>query len=265
MRPVEPYQGDRFDGSWAAEWVDADGKERLQAFAHLIRDRLLPAIGDPAADAEKASQDYWNERMSEPVGEDDDVDPGSIAEEANDKGIAMYQLLFPLRQSALNLGTAGLFHLFEQTCTSLGTAWIRDECRSMEQFVEWVEENLGINVKSKLFWKNIKELNSLANVIKHGEGGSADKLRRTNPKLFHFPGTYQFSKMLSPLPVVAPLAGSEIFVTLDDFDRYLKSLEEFWECLRTGLNGNRWNLPKPVPESIWQKVIRTIFKLFRSN
>jgi hypothetical protein len=47
MRPVEPYQGDRLDGSWAAEWVEADGKERLQSFVHIVRDRLLAAIGDP--------------------------------------------------------------------------------------------------------------------------------------------------------------------------------------------------------------------------
>ena len=120
MNPVEPYQDDLFDGAWAAEWVHSDGVERTRSYDHIVRERLLPAIGDPEVEAQKASEAYWNNKMSESVGDDGDVDPGSIAADANEKAIETYELLFPLRQSALNLGTAGLFHLFEQTGTSLG-------------------------------------------------------------------------------------------------------------------------------------------------
>lgn len=257
MRPVEPYQGDRFDGSWAAEWVEADGKERLQAFAHIIRDRLLPAIGDPSAEAQRQSQEYWDKKMSEPANED--TDPGSIADDANDLAISTYELLFPLRQSAINLGAVGLFHLLEQTCTSLGRSWIRDECDSVEQFVTWIQQRLGVDIKSKGFWKNLRELNSLANVIKHGEGGSASKLRRANPKLFHYPGTYEFSKSSMDLPIAAPLAGDEIFVTTEDFDRYVEAVEQFWDCIFNGVNGKHWTIPKPTPVvSIWTHLINRI-------
>lgn len=83
MTPVEPYHGDVFDGSWAAEWVDSDGIQRTKSYDHIVRDRLLPAIGDPGAEAQKASQTCWDEKMSEPVGEDGDVDPGSIADDAS--------------------------------------------------------------------------------------------------------------------------------------------------------------------------------------
>lgn len=252
MRPVEPYQGDRFDGSWAAEWVEADGKERLQSFVHIIRDRLLAAIGDPSTEAHRKSQEYWDAKMSEPG--DGDADPGSIADDANDLAISTYELLFPLRQSALNLGAVGLFHLLEQTCTSLGRAWIRGECGSVEDFVVWVQKTLGIDIKSKVFWKSLKELNSLANVIKHGEGGSASKLRKVNPRLFQYPGTYNLSGISVDMPIAAPLAGDEIFVTTEDFDRYVDAVEKFWECIHAGLVGRQWTIPKPTPvQSFWRR------------
>jgi hypothetical protein len=39
MTPVEPYDGDVFDGSWAAEWVDSDGIQR----PYLLANRSHPA------------------------------------------------------------------------------------------------------------------------------------------------------------------------------------------------------------------------------
>lgn len=263
MNPVEPYHNDEFDGSWAAEWVEADGKERLHSFVHIIRDRLLAAIGDPSVEAQKKSQEYWDAKMSEPGNED--VDPGSIADDANDVAISTYQLLFPLRQSALNLGAVGLFHLLEQTCTSLGRAWIRGECGSVEDFVVWVQKNLGINIKPNDYWRNLKELNSLANVIKHGEGGSASKLRRMNPKLFHYPGTFELADIATDMPIAAPLAGDEIFVTVEDFERYVDAIERFWDTLQAGLVGRRWTIAKPTPvQSLWNRIViklRSIFGL----
>jgi hypothetical protein len=223
--------------------------------------RLIPAIGDHSAQAERRKQEYWTEKMTEAA--TDDVDPGSIADDANDLAVSTYQLLFPLKQSALNLGTAGLFHLLEQTCTSLGRAWIRGECDSVEDFVVWVQTRLGVDIKSKIFWKNLKELNSLANVIKHGEGGSATKLRRTNPKLFHYPGTFEVSQISLDLPIAAPLAGDEIFVTLEDFNRYVASVEQFWDCIYSGVNGKSWIISKPTPVvSVWTRIINRVRKFF---
>lgn len=151
MNPVEPYHDDHFDGSWAEEWVASHGIQRTHMYDQIVRHRLLPAIGEPEVEAKKASNAYWNEKMSAPVAEGGDVDPGGIADDANAKAIEAYELLFPLRQSALNLGTAGLFHLFEQTATSLGRAWIRGECRSVDAFADWIHRALGIDLKTLSF------------------------------------------------------------------------------------------------------------------
>ena len=245
MTPVEPYHDDIFDGSWAAEWVESDGLQRTKSYDHVVRDRLLPAIGDPEAEAHKASQTYWDEKMSEPVGEDGDVDPGSIADDANDKAIETYELLFPLRQSALNLGTAGLFHLFEQTCTSFGRAWRRGECKKLEHFLDWLSDALGIDPRAQGFWGDVHELHMVANVIKHGEGWSADELRTINPALFDYPGTHGFMAGLHHSPVAAPLAGGDLFVTEDDYLRYVQAIEALWGWLARQLHGHNWHIPKP--------------------
>lgn len=244
MIPVEPYHDDEFDGSWAAEWVDSDGLQRTKSYDHIVRDRLLPAIGDPEAEAHKAFQAYWDEKMNEPVGEDGDVDPGSIADDANAKAIETYELLFPLRQSALNLGTAGLFHLFEQTCTSFGRAWSRGECKKLEHFLDWLFDVLGIDARAEGFWTDVHELHMVANVIKHGEGWSAEELRKINPALFDYPGTHSFMAGMHHSPVTAPLAGGDLFVTDDDYLRYVHAIEALWSWLAGRLAGHSWHIPK---------------------
>jgi len=130
----------------AAEWV-----EQSRMAASEARRRGYVAIG-PEAEAQKASQAYWDEKMSEPVGEDGDVDPGSIADDANDKAIETYELLFPLRRSALNLGTASLFHLFEQTSISLGRDWKRGDCKKLEHFLDWLRDVIGIDARAQTMW-----------------------------------------------------------------------------------------------------------------
>jgi hypothetical protein len=246
MNPTEPYVDDLFDGSWAEEWVASDGLQRTKSFDHIVRDRLLKAIGDPEEEAQKASNAFWNEKMSEPVGEDGEADAGAIADVANDKAIQTYELLFPLRQSALNLGTVGLFHLFEQTCTGLGRAWKRGECKKLEHFLDWLRDTLGIDLKSQQFWPHVHELHMVANVIKHGEGWSADELRKINPAIFHFPGTHGFMSDVTLSPVAAPLGGDDLYVTDADYERYVTGVESLWEWLGAQLKGNHWYLPKSV-------------------
>ena len=70
---------------------------------HIVRERLLPAIGDPEVEAQKASEAYWNDKMSEPVGDDGDVDPGSIADDANEKAIGTYMNCSSLYDSQLSI------------------------------------------------------------------------------------------------------------------------------------------------------------------
>jgi hypothetical protein len=47
--------------------------------------------------------------------------------------------------------------------------------------------NIGIDLASLAAWAKIDELRSVANSVKHAEGGSARQLRQVRPDLFQSP------------------------------------------------------------------------------
>jgi hypothetical protein len=44
-------------------------------------------------------------------------------------------------------------------------------------------------------------------------------------------------------PVAAPLAGGDLFVTEDDYGRYVKAVIALWSWLAAQLHGNHWHIP----------------------
>jgi len=141
-------------------------------------------------------------------------------------------LLHLHRLLAVNMGTAGLSQLFEDTCTSLGRAWTRGECETVEDFVAWLHTNLGIDLQGQSCWPNVHELRLAAHVIKHGNGASADELRELNPSLFSYPG----------------IDGTEVCITEADFPRYADALITLWNWLGQELHGRRWTLSQSDSE-----------------
>jgi hypothetical protein len=243
MEPVEPYHGDVFDGSWAAEWVRIEALERLGLYERLV-ERLLKCIADPSAEASRLATTYWNRRMSEPS--DGSEDPADVAEQAHDIEIDAYLELSALKQAALNLSAAGLFHNFEQTATSLGRCWMRRDCESIGHLEAWLKKNLEVDLQTQPFWDDLRELRLAANVIKHGEGESADALRAMNPTLFEYPGTSGLGGSLAS-PVSAALAGEDIFVTEADLSRYVGALKAYWQFVHDGLVHRSEEIPRPSP------------------
>jgi hypothetical protein len=120
--------------------------------------------------------------------------------------------------------------------------WRVQETRT---FLDWLSNALGIDLRAQGFWGDVHELHMVANVIKHGEGWSADELRKINPALFDYPGTRGFMAGLHHSPVAAPLAGSDLFVTEDDYLRYVQAIEAVWGWLAGQLHGQSWHIPKP--------------------
>lgn len=241
MNPVSPYHGDRFDGDWASEWVQADGIERIRFYDRLVRDRLLRVVGDPSEEAEKARSEYWDERMSE-VADPENADPADFVDAALDRAIETYEMLSAVQQSVLNLCVAGLFHLFEQTCTSLGRAWMRKECESVDEWVHWLRVQLSLDPTHEPFWSVVRELRLVTNVIKHGEGSSAKKLRKINPAIFDLPGVADLRDTGYQLPVVAPLSGGDLYATESDYSRYCDGVLSFWNWLDIGVKGRHGEL-----------------------
>jgi hypothetical protein len=82
-------------------------------------------------------------------------------------------------------------------------------------------------------YRKLQELELVANVAKHAEGQSAERLRQLRPELFlHPPSRTEPSlQWLSDYtrPVNQPLTGEGFFIEPDDLRAYFDAAESFWE------------------------------------
>lgn len=78
-------------------------------------DRVLPSFHDIEAEADAASEAYFNSRMNQMAGEDGPwEDEGAVAEYAQEHGLSVYTDLEFVRQQVTGLAIAGLYHLWER-------------------------------------------------------------------------------------------------------------------------------------------------------
>jgi hypothetical protein len=90
-------------------------------------------------------------------------------------------------------------------------------------------------------WSFIEELRLVTNTAKHGEGDSSKMLRALRPDLFCDPaldGMFQgtgFRTWIVHRPVVAPLAGENLFVTEGTLRQYAEGVESFFREIATRL------------------------------
>ena len=103
------------------------------------------------------------------------------------------------------------------------------------RIVESVLLNKGIIVSHTPAWPIISELRLLANSIKHADGESCERLKRSCPELFANPILRDISSVFSgpqtQFPVLQPLTGESIFVTDEVLTRYIDAIIEFWEFI----------------------------------
>lgn len=176
----------------------------------------------------------------------DCFDPSDIAETAANHGHEWYFDMNDMLQGMKNLFAVGLRHTFEQQFVEyyrrelLLPGEVKD-IKAIGDFervvVPRVSEKLkkisGINFKEFNTWQTLNELRLVANVVKHAEGSSAGELKHSNPKLFQHPLSEELG--YPPLPadkissIFRPLYGEGIYITEDDFERYAKAVEGFWE------------------------------------
>jgi hypothetical protein len=175
------------------------------------------------------------------VYDDNDVDPGSIAEDAQERSLSFYFRLTAMQFTVVNLFTAGLYHLFEQQAAELLRSWSVPPGREpLATLREVLTTQCGFSFETVSSWSRVQQLNDVANVVKHADGSSAERLRKTCPKLFELPllrrPAYRDLRMRSGphRPVGAPLTGEDVYVTKEDFDLYARAVLDFWDWLAGG-------------------------------
>lgn len=216
---------------------------QVQQFDKLFIETVFPPLADPELPAGKVSESYWTERMSEPCGPDGpDEDPADIADSAFGKSLEFYETMTAMHYTVLNLFTAGLFHLFEQ---QLGTLLTGEGGKRPEHPVTALRElaksehSLRIDVTAAPSWPLLEELQLVANVIKHAEGKSADKLRDLNNNYFMLPavrGTELAQHFRGDRLAGEPLTGEGIYVTKEQYGAFVNAVIDFWHWLPRALD-----------------------------
>ena len=216
-----------------------------RAYADYILHEVIPTFNDIQSRADKVSDDEFARLGSEPADDDSYVDMGSLAEEAEDKGVAFYLTMSALRQSVLNLFCVGLFHLLEQQIADLchdGAFMVEPpEGNLRRELPDWYREHFGLDLLKLPSWSAIDELRLVANVTEHAEGDSASQLRTRRPMLFipicfdePHPESVQFNA-----PVSRPLAGDDLYVTPEMLQQYSGATVAFLSEIEKHFQDNR--------------------------
>jgi hypothetical protein len=206
-------------------------------FCVAVETRLLPAFDSIENEAEQAADAEW-ERLVE-IADPEYADPADLAERAQEAGIEYYESLEGVRQAILNLSAAALYHLLEQQLLLFHRRQVLDAAEENIPALNTMavlRERLqlaDVRIEALQSWSKVDELHAVANVVKHAEGHSAAKLRRLRPDLFRHPSLREPNRgPLATLPHVnMPLAGEDVFVTVEDLKAYCAALVEFWEQL----------------------------------
>lgn len=152
----------------------------VRAYGDCVRQYFLPVFDDLNTKAEEVANQAYDELMQQSVTDEMD-DPGDAAEAANERGQEFYDTMFAMRQSTLNMFTAGLFHLLEQQLASLGEDATFQAMGvplpevKLDETAMWYQKYLRLDLTGFQEWNKItEELRRIANAVKHGEGQPLD-------------------------------------------------------------------------------------------
>ena len=201
--------------------------DQVTRYITMARERILPAFGALEQEAEQVTDSEY-----EGFGQHYDPechDPAALAETAFENGVTHYVVMSEVAQGVRNLLAAGLYHLFEQQVATLMRTWSAGpHCRGTLCRFEAILSDAGFMLAATPSWLQVStELKHLANVVKHAEGPSAQKLRKRRPDLFR-PKKEDGTISFEDIATTQPLAGESIYVTERDLEDFAKAICALW-------------------------------------
>ena len=162
--------------------------EQISQFVDLFILKLNPVFNNIDEEAEEHGNDFFNNVGG--YGDPGSIDPGDYAEEAMDRAFKHWEFLNHGKYVLLASWHVALYEAFEQQLRN----YLYKELRhNFDLSINHVFSRFN-DMKKILFLyqielsalkglKQIDHLRLLCNVIKHGEGGSANELRKKRPEL----------------------------------------------------------------------------------
>lgn len=224
------------DPRFWSHFFEVSFAKQIEVFCDVVLSRVLPVFDDADTEAEQVAEAEYDRLGSLPGGEYGPIiEMDEAAEMAHEVGLAHYEVLTSVKQALLNLSAAALYHMLEQQLLVFHRRQVlhpREESdpklsTDIKVFLRRLKEG-GLDMDQLASWRALEELRCLANTIKHGEGRSARRLRELRPALFT-PPTLHGTRWDKPIGIVSqPLAGEDIYVTVEDLSRYRDMLLAFW-------------------------------------
>lgn len=231
------------DGGFWGPWIRRVFIPEIKWMKRSVFEYILPSFPDAGLEAEKAADEAWQAIMSQPS--DGMDDPGDYAELADEKGIETYTGITNMRQAAVNLSAAMLWHLLEQQMLLFHArqvlrideeTQVRHEAKTRRQLFTLKEfhqrlEDGGCSIRSLPSWAKVDELRLVANAIKHGPGESLDDLCRIRPDLLVMPESHVYISPSGELPawIEKPAGGEDLYVRDTDLAAYFDAAISLWQ------------------------------------
>ncbi len=205
-------------------------KSEISNFVEIYSQKLLPVFKDIENDAEKYTNDIYNNSMSQPAC-DDSMDPGSIAETATEEGIEYYSYLKLGKYNLTATWHATLYQMWEQQTRLFLFREMSHVCDiEFETFcikLSEIREKFkwhNIDIENFSCWPEINKLRLLCNVIKHAGGRSEKELREIKPELFK-----QEDKIDYLTTFKTTLLEETLNINETTLQRYKETLLSFWD------------------------------------
>ncbi|MBT9169497.1 MAG: hypothetical protein DDT19_02857 [Syntrophomonadaceae bacterium] len=223
-------------------YIPEETKEYLKAeitdYVEIYFQKLLKVFEDIENEADKKSTEFYNNFMNMPA-YDDYIDPASIAEKALEIGIEHYSYLKLGKYHLIATWHATLYQLWEQQSRLFlfremsHVRKIDFKAFCAKGSINEIKEKFQFhNVVIEKFscWHKIDELRLLCNVIKHGNGSSANELRDKNPELFKKPDL--FNKEIQMIELCkTTLLEETLNIDQNTLLCYKDALLSFWDSI----------------------------------
>lgn len=212
--------------------------EEYQRELSLVEDyyrRTAAVFEDIEDEAEK-----YGEQLFENYPATEDTDPGSVAEWVEQKKFDKYLTLRLMKSNHLLMTVSMLYHMWEQQL-------VRFTIREMKYHIPFREKEIpfehvlvifrlhNVDILKTRAWVKLHELKSLVNTVKHGDGNSADKLRKIRPDFFELDilkkSELQTIKKTDTLELYESVFFDEYALQVSETDlyAYVNAAKGFWD------------------------------------
>lgn len=210
--------------------------EEILLFKNIFKERVFPVFSNIEKEADKISNDLYDNAMNAYYIDYDNIDPADIAENATEIGVDYYEKYSLMRYNTLAMWISMVYQFWEQQVRK----FLYDEeahsfkiefkkfCTSGIKDIKEEFRYHNINIEKLRCWGSINELRLACNTLKHGDGASAQELKNIRPSLFTREGFEEYD-LLSMYNTT--LLEETLNISDQDFYNFCDILIEFWNEL----------------------------------